>query len=439
MRMASGDDTDFHEFCKEKGLTDCTVSELERNGYTTMSTFLELTAEDIKTEDFKKIPFRERRHLQRVLKEQKESVGIGLLDTTGDIWEDTDEKGDPDELRIVLLGKTGCGKSSTGNTILNKTRDSGGFLNKGGQAAVTVSSKRTSVKINGRKIRVIDTPGVYDPARKWEEVQHEIVRCLCLCTPGPHALLFVIKSNDRFTKEEDDAYYKVKAMFSNHVNKYIIIAFTRGDELLEDESTLEETLAKAKEDVEHNRKLHKSGKGDIPDLGQVVKDVDDRKVLFNNKANTADKARQVTELMRMIEEMVNNNGDQPYYKDETTQKIWEETEKELDRIMAVRHVSKAEAMQIHQDNLKAEAKKIHQNNVNAAEAMRKRQENLEAEDREFTRRVRATLAGGAGGVAAAAGGVALGVALAPAAAAVGAGAAVVGGAAYVAQKTCSVM
>ena len=47
-----------------------------------------------------------------------------------------------------------------------------------------------------------DTPGVCDTHRTKEEVQREIAKSVATCTPGPHAVLMVLRCDRRFTDEE---------------------------------------------------------------------------------------------------------------------------------------------------------------------------------------------------------------------------------------------
>jgi hypothetical protein len=67
------------------------------------------------------------------------------------------------------------------------------------------------------------------------------MKCLDLAKDGVHALLLVLSVRNRFTDEEVAAVESLQTIFGEKVVNYMVVVFTGGDDLEEDE-TLEEFL-----------------------------------------------------------------------------------------------------------------------------------------------------------------------------------------------------
>ncbi|XP_041658907.1 GTPase IMAP family member 5-like [Cheilinus undulatus] len=130
----------------------------------------------------------------------------------------------PEETRIVIVGENGVGKSATGNTILGREA----FKSRCSPTSVTKGCAKADVKVNGRKVSVIDTPVLFN-TRTDEEMRHRnITQCFSHASPGPHIFLIVIKL-DRFTKEETKMVRKIQQIFGPEADKFCMVLFTHGD------------------------------------------------------------------------------------------------------------------------------------------------------------------------------------------------------------------
>ncbi|KAK6186912.1 hypothetical protein SNE40_006172 [Patella caerulea] len=193
-----------------------------------------------------------------------------------------------------MLGKTGAGKSATGNSLLQTKL----FKSNNYGASVTVDCKFGNRCLdNGKKLVVIDTPGIFDTRKSNLETSKEVIRCIGLSAPGPHIFLFVLKIG-RFTQEEMDTIQHLKDLFGENVVDYVVILFTGKDSLDIDDMTIHEHIQHCP-----------------PDLQSLVAQCRGRIATINNRAKPAELAVDVKAIIDLMADIVRQN-DGKYYTGE---------------------------------------------------------------------------------------------------------------------------
>ncbi|KAK7401419.1 hypothetical protein VNO78_12880 [Psophocarpus tetragonolobus] len=192
---------------------------------------------------------------------------------------------------LVLVGRTGNGKSATANSVLGRRA----FKSRASASGVTrvCELQRTIIK-DGPIINVIDTPGLFDGT---QSVGKEIVKCIDMAKDGIHAILMVFSINTRFSEEEQATFLTLQALFGYQIIDYMIVVFTGGDVLEDNEETLDDYLG--------------------CECPQSLKDIltlcGNRKVLFDNKTKDENKKLgQVQQLLNLVNMVMSQNGGRPF-------------------------------------------------------------------------------------------------------------------------------
>lgn len=128
---------------------------------------------------------------------------------------------------MVLLGLSGCGKTSALNLILERA---GGHYSaseaRPEAPQPTLACDRKKVFAEGRQLVLVDTPEMWDEdgTEKLELVKD----CLALSLPGPHVFLLVLQVG-RFTQGECNMLGHLQKIFGRDFVHHAIILFVRFD------------------------------------------------------------------------------------------------------------------------------------------------------------------------------------------------------------------
>ncbi|XP_030583157.1 uncharacterized protein LOC115778917 [Archocentrus centrarchus] len=199
------------------------------------------------------------------------------------------------ELRLVLIGRSGSGKSVAGNNILGQEAfetcpDS--------LAAVTRQCEKKKALVEGRRVAVVDTPDWFNSECTPDEVRALMSSCVALSTPGPHVFLLCVPL-DQPAKTELQALRAMEAIFGPEaVQRHTLVLFTHADQL------------RASGKAENNN-VEAYIAGQRGDLLKLVEKCGDRFHVMETERGGRERIN-VAELLEKVEQTVKEAGGRYY-------------------------------------------------------------------------------------------------------------------------------
>lgn len=194
--------------------------------------------------------------------------------------------GPPRELRLLLLGWKGVGKSSVGNSILGRR-----YFESGQETELCL---RRQALVSGRRITIVDTPGWdwFSVRRTPKRIRQESQRGAALLRPGPHTLLLVLPVVSSLTaRKRRTLLSHIETLFGDNACLHTMVLFSCGDWL--GRTPIEEHILRGGRELQRLLEF----------CGNYYHVLDSK---------IPGKDRSVSVLLDKMEEMIRENGDKAF-------------------------------------------------------------------------------------------------------------------------------
>ena len=167
-------------------------------------------------------------------------------------------------------------------------------------SSCTSKTEYRTAKRFGKKIVVVDTPGLSDTEMNDDQVLAEISEWYALLSPGIHAIILVIQA-ERYTNEEEYIVGLFERTFGDKLKDFLIVVFANKDKLIHHNKNLSDYINTLDKSSNLSKLIERSNRRCVS-VG----------LMTGTKINREEEAR---EILSKIDEIAGKDGNN-YYSNE---------------------------------------------------------------------------------------------------------------------------